>query len=104
MPRPEEGGFVLAALGAGGGGGDRVKVVFPPEGSIPAATMNGANTELTPGTANCFEAKWEDGKWEKQTDTISVQNTVTRAICTDGVLQIKKTDAGPWVIDVEDCG
>jgi hypothetical protein len=103
MPRPEEGGFVLAALGAGGGGGATARVFFPTE-AIPAAVLSGAN--LTPASRFCYFGNWDGTKWIKGTggDGAYVFNTVTREIGASGLpIQAKLID-GIWVADVEDCG
>jgi hypothetical protein len=98
--------IVIAERGGGGGGGGRV--VFPPTGGIPPATLNAGKTQLTPGSAECFEATFADGKWTKGSTTILVYNTVRRLTGFPNVgdngnpLQVKQVD-GVWVVDVEDC-
>lgn len=106
MPRPEEGGFILAAIGTGAGGGGRV--VFPPSGGIPAATLNTGKTIVTMGTAECFLASVGTSgatkTYTKETDVLQVYNTVRRVVGDNGApLQIKLTKDGLWVVDVEDC-
>jgi hypothetical protein len=106
MPRPADGGFVLAALGVGGSGGGRV--VFPPSGGIPAATLNVGKTIVTMGTAECFLASVGTSgatkTYTKGSDVLRVYNTVRRVVGANGApLQIKLDTSGLWVIDVEDC-
>jgi hypothetical protein len=86
---------------SGGSGGSRL--VVAPEAGIPAASWNGANTQLTPGQAECFVMRWDTDKWHKESDEITVYNMVTRVVGADGrTLQAKIID-GMWVADVEDC-
>lgn len=78
--------------------------VYPPSGGIPAATWNATSFRLTPGKATCRIATLTSGAYERQTDTVLVENPVTTAVGTSGKLMtVGRNNAGAWTVIVEDC-
>jgi hypothetical protein len=95
--------IVIAERGGSGGG----RVVFPPSGGIPAASLS-SGTNLRMGTAECFVATVSDfgstKQYTKETDVIRVYNTARRVVGANGkAIQIKLNIDGLWLVDVEDC-
>lgn len=97
----------LKRRGTSGGSGGGGRVVFPPSGGIPAATLS-SGTDLRMGTAECFVATVSDfgstKQYTKGTDLIRVYNTARRVVGANGkAIQIKLNIDGLWLVDVEDC-
>lgn len=85
-------------------GGTSIMHVYPPSGGIPAASWNSTAFKLTPAKAACRIAKQVSGVYERQTETVMVENPVTSVVGASGKLMtIGKNSSGAWTVLVEDC-
>jgi hypothetical protein len=96
--QPTGGGVVLAVLGVSSGS---ALIAFPPGGGIPAAVWDG--TTLTLGSAVCNKAQRSGNNVTVLADEITVYNTTTAAVGTNGPVQCKLSGDGLWLVDVEIC-
>jgi len=84
---------------------DAIRYAYPPSGGIPAASYDTSTKVLTPGTANCTLAQYNDGQYDDDTgSTVMVENPVGSIVGASGKpLTIGRTAYGKWTVLVEDC-